>query len=212
MNQEFKEFSVQMSPTTVVAVAPSSTSTWLRSWLRSSGIVLAGSALVAVCAHLAVPLFFTPVPLSMAPFAVLVLGLLLSPRLAAVTLAAYLAEGAIGLPVFSPTPAVPGLAHLLGPTGGYLLSYPLAAALIAFMVRRTSSGNGRGFAPAFLSAAAGSFVILLCGALWLAVLTHASLSSTLTVAVVPFLPGDALKVAAAAGIATGWVRLRHRAA
>jgi biotin transport system substrate-specific component len=180
--------------------------------LRSSGIVLAGSALVAVCAHLVVPLFFTPVPLSMAPFAVLVLGLLLSPRLAAVTLAAYLAEGAIGLPVFSPTPAVPGLAHLLGPTGGYLLSYPLAAALIAFMVRRTSSGNGRGFAPAFLSAAAGSFVILLCGALWLAVLTHASLSSTLTVAVVPFLPGDALKVAAAAGIATGWVRLRHRAA
>jgi biotin transport system substrate-specific component len=204
VNQEFKELSIQMPPTTVVAVAPAHVSTWL----RSAGIVLAGSALVAVCAHLAVPLFFTPVPLSLAPFAVLVLGLLLSPRLAAVTLAAYLAEGAIGLPVFSPTPAVPGLAHLLGPTGGYLLSYPLAAGLIALMIRRAS----RGFAPAFLSAAAGSFVILLCGALWLAVLTHASLSSTLTVAVVPFLPGDALKVAAAAGIATGWVRLRHRAA
>ena len=204
MNQEFKEFSVQLSPTAVVAVAPTRTSTWL----RSAGIVLAGSALVAVCAHLVVPLFFTPVPLSMAPFAVLLLGLLLSPRLAAVTLAAYLAEGAIGLPVFSPTPAVPGLAHLLGPTGGYLLSYPLAAALIAFLVRRTS----RGFARAFLSAAAGSFVILLSGALWLAALTHASLSSTLTVALAPFLPGDALKVAAAAGIATGWIRLRHRTA
>jgi biotin transport system substrate-specific component len=204
VNQEFKELSIQMPPTTVVAVAPAHVSTWL----RSAGIVLAGSALVAVCAHLAVPLFFTPVPLSLAPFAVLVLGLLLSPRLAALTLAAYLVEGAIGLPVFSPTPAVPGLAHLLGPTGGYLLSYPLAAGLIALMIRRAS----RGFAPAFLSAAAGSFVILLllCGALWLAVLTHASISSTLTVAVIPFVPGDALKVAAAAGIATGWVRLRRR--
>jgi len=144
----------------------------------------------------------------MAPFAVLVLGLLLSPRLAAATLAAYLVEGTLGLPVFSPMPAISGLAHLLGPTGGYLLSYPFAAALIAFMVRKSS----RGFVPAALSAAAGSLVILLCGALWLAVRTHASVSSTLTLAVVPFLPGDALKVAAAAGIAAGWFRLRRRTA
>jgi biotin transport system substrate-specific component len=140
---------------------------------------------------------------------VLVLGLLLSPRMAAVTLAAYLAEGAAGLPVFAPTPAVPGLAHLFGPaafTGGYLLAYPLAAALIAFLVRKTS----RGFVPAALSALAGSFVILVCGALWLAVLTHASASSTFTLAVLPFLPGDALKVAAAAGLAAGWARMRRR--
>lgn len=200
-----KEFSLPLSRTTVASVAPSRTS----AWLSSTCIVLGGSALVAVCAHLAVPLFFTPVPLSMAPFAVLVLGLLLSPRLAATTLAAYLIEGAAGLPVFAPTPAVPGLAHLFGPaafTGGYLLSYPLAAALIAFMARRTS----RGFVPAALSATAGSFVILLCGALWLAVLTHASMSSTFTLAVLPFLPGDALKIAAAAGLAAGWVRMRRR--
>ena len=199
-----KGFSVKLSPTTFIAVAPTRTS----ARLRGAGIVLAGSALVAVCAHLAIPLFFTPVPLSMAPFAVLVLGLLLSPRLAAATLAAYLVEGTLGLPVFSPMPAISGLAHLLGPTGGYLLSYPFAAALIAFMVRKSS----RGFVPAALSAAAGSLVILLCGALWLAVRTHASVSSTLTLAVVPFLPGDALKVAAAAGIAAGWFRLRRRTA
>jgi biotin transport system substrate-specific component len=197
-----KEFSVPFPPSAVVSAAPSRTSLWL----RSTGIVLAGSALVAVCAHLAVPLFFTPVPLSMAPFAVLVLGLLLSPRLAAATLAAYLIEGAAGLPVFAPTPALSGIAHLMGPTGGYLLSYPLAAALIAFLVRKTS----RGFVPAALSALAGSLVILLCGALWLAVLTHASMSSTFTMAVLPFLPGDALKVAAAAGLAAGWMRLRRR--
>ena len=195
-----KEISVPLSP-----VAAPATRAFL--WMRSAGIVLAGSALVAVSAHLAVPLFFTPVPLSLAPFAVLLLGLLLTPRLAAATLLAYLAEGALGLPVFAPTPAVPGLAHLFGPTGGYLLAYPLAAALIAFLVRRTS----RVFAPAALSAAAGSLVILVCGALWLAVLTHASLQSALTLAFVPFLPGDALKVAAAAALATGWVRFRSRA-
>ena len=177
-------------------------------WLRSAGLVLAASALVGVCAHLALPLYFTPVPLSLAPFAVLVIGLLFSPRLAAATLGAYLLEGAAGLPVFSPTPAIPGVAHLLGPTGGYLLSYPLAAALIAFLVRRTS----RGFVPALLSAALGSFVILASGALWLAALTHASLALVAGQAVVPFLPGDALKVAAAAGLAAGWVRLRRRPA
>jgi len=178
-------------------------------WMRSTGIVLAGSALVAVCAHVALPLYFTPVPLSLAPFAVLLLGLLLRPGLAATTLVAYLVEGALGLPVFSPTPAVPGLAHLFGPaafTGGYLLSYPMAAALIAYLVRRT----GRGFVAAALNAAAGSFVILFCGALWLAVLTHTSVLSVFTIAVLPFLPGDALKVVAAAALAAGWVRLRRR--
>jgi biotin transport system substrate-specific component len=147
------------------------------------------------------------VPLSLAPFAVLVVGLLLRPRLAAATLCAYLAEGALGLPVFAPTPLAPGgLAHLLGPTGGYLLSYPLAAALIAILVRRTN----RGVVPAALSAAAGSLVILFSGALWLAILTHASAQSVLTLAVLPFLPGDALKVVAAAALAAGWVRLRSR--
>lgn len=197
------EFSAPLTPASVTVANPTRSS----HLLRSAGIAIAGSALVAVCAHLAVPLFFTPVPLSMAPFAVLVLGLLLSPRLAAATLLAYLAEGAIGLPVFAPSPAIPGVAHLFGPTGGYLLAYPLAAASIALLVRRTN----RGFTPAAISAAIGSFVILACGALWLAALTHASLQSAFTMAVLPFLPGDALKVAAAAALATGWVRLRRRA-
>lgn len=200
-----KPVSALLAPGTTLAAAPQTRASL---WLRSAGLVLAGSALVAVSAHLALPLYFTPVPLSLAPFAVLVIGLVFSPRLAAATLGAYLLEGAAGLPVFSPTPALPAMAHLLGPTGGYLLSYPLAAALIAFLVRRT----GRGFVPAFLSAALGNLVILTSGALWLAALTHAPLAVVASQAVVPFLPGDALKVAAAAGIAAGWVRLRRRAA
>lgn len=197
-------------PTTLSPVAAVSDASGLvpatSVWLRSGGIVLAGSALVAVCAHLALPLFFTPVPLSMAPFAVLVLGLVLSPRLAAATLGAYLLEGAAGLPVFGPSPAIVGLAHLFGPTGGYLLSYPLAAVLIALMAKRM----GRGFTPSAMAAFAGSLVILLCGAVWLGVLTHGSVQSVFSLAVLPFLPGDALKVAAAAGLAAGWARLRRR--
>jgi biotin transport system substrate-specific component len=206
-----KDLAAQLSTTHNPAAFPvTRASIWMQSaWLRSGGVVLAGSALVAICARVAVPLYFTPVPLSLAPFAVLMIGLLLRPRLAMATLGAYLLEGALGLPVFAPTPlASGGLAHLLGPTGGYLLSYPLAAALIAFLVRRTN----RGFVPAALSSAAGSLLILFCGALWLAAITHAPVQSTISLAVLPFLPGDALKVVAAAALASGWVRLRRRSA
>jgi biotin transport system substrate-specific component len=176
-------------------------------WLRSTLIVLSGSALVAVCSHVGLPLWFTPVPLTLQPFAVLLLGLVLAPRLAATTLLAYLAEGAIGLPVFAPGLALfSGLAHLFGPTGGYLLAYPAAAILISFLYRRTN----RNFPAALLSAGIGNLVILLCGALWLSVLTHASASAAVKLAILPFLPGDALKVAAAAALAAGFQRIRRQ--
>ena len=198
-----KDLSAQLAPISVPSAAVSP-------WLRTTGIVLGGSALAAVCAHVSVPLFFTPVPLSLAPFAVLLLGLLLSPRMAAATFCAYLAEGAAGLPVFAPTPLLPGgLAHLFGPTGGYLLAYPLAAALISFLWRRSSRLGGRGFRAAMISAAAGDVLILAFGGLWLAVLTHAPAQSILTLAVLPFVAGDALKIASAAALAVGIQRLRR---
>ena len=181
--------------------------TGVSAWLRPAGIVVAGSALVAVCAHLALPLWFTPVPLTLQPMAVLLLGLVLSPRLAAATLGAYLAEGALGLPVFAPGPALTGgLAHLLGPTGGYLMAYPAAAMLISYLWRR----GGRGFSMALASAAAGNLLILMSGALWLAALSHTPARTVLTLAVLPFLPGDGLKVAAAAALASGFRRMRQR--
>jgi biotin transport system substrate-specific component len=193
-----KEISVA---STSLAAAPT--------WLRTVSIVFVGSALVAVCAHVALPLYFTPVPLSLAVFAVLLLGMFLSPRLAATALVAYLAEGALGLPVFTPNAlTLGGLAQLMGPTGGYLLAYPLAAALASLLWRHT----GRGFASAMASATAGSLVILVGGALWLGVLTHASVQSVLTLAVFPFLPGDALKIVAVAALATGYQRFLRPAA
>ncbi len=174
--------------------------------MRPVAIVLGGSLLAAICAHVAIPLSFTPVPLTLAPFAVLLLGLVLSPRMAAVTFVAYLAEGAAGLPVFAPN-APGGLAHLLGPTGGYLMAYPLAAALIAGLWRGLGSKMGRSFATGVVCAALGDLLILACGALWLSILPHVAPASAL--AVLPFLPGDALKVVAAAGLAAGWVRVRR---
>lgn len=175
--------------------------------VRPVGIVLGGSLLAAICAHVAIPLGFTPVPLTLAPFAVLLLGLVLSPRMAAVTFVAYLAEGAAGLPVFAPS-APTGLAHLLGPTGGYLMSYPLAAALIAWLWRGLGGRMGRGFATGVVCAALGEVAILACGSLWFSVLPHVGSASSL--ALLPFLPGDALKVVAAAGLAAGWVRVRRQ--
>ena len=171
---------------------------------RGAGIVLAGSALVGICAHVAIPLWFTPVPVTLQPFAVLLLGLLLGPRLVAGTMLAYLAEGAAGLPVFTPH-GLGGVAQLLGPTGGYLLSYPLVAPLVSWLWRR----GARSFSRGLVVAGAGSLVTLAIGAAWLGVLTHAAPRIVLSHAVLPFLPGDVLKVCAAAGIAVGASRWRR---
>ncbi len=170
-------------------------------------LAVLASVLVAVCAHVSIPLLFTPVPLTLQTFAVLLLGLTLSPVTAFGALALYLAEGAAGLPVFSPH-GPGGLLQIMGPTGGYLLSYPFAAALTGFVARRFRAT----FAAYAVSAALGSVVILALGASWLAMAAHQTAATTLTLAVWPFLPGDALKVCAAAGVALGcrWARGRFQ--
>jgi biotin transport system substrate-specific component len=160
--------------------------------LRTGLAVVAGTALVAICAHIAVPLGFTPVPVTMQTFAVLLLGLLFSPGAAFACLALYLAEGAAGLPVFSPH-GPGGIAQLLGPTGGYLLSYPFAAALTSLLYRR----GRHSFLTALTAAGLGSVVILAAGATWLGVLTHLRFSVVFAQSVAPFLPGDAVKILAA---------------
>jgi biotin transport system substrate-specific component len=174
--------------------------------LRGAGIVLVGSALVAVCAHVSIPLWFTPVPVTLQPFAVLLLGMLLGPRLALATMVTYLAEGVAGLPVFTPH-GLGGVAQLLGPTGGYLLSYPVVAPLVSVLWRRSS----RSFSRGIVIAGAGSLVTLAMGATWLGLWKHMPAGVLLGESVLPFLPGDVLKVIAAAGIAAGaerWKRQR----
>jgi biotin transport system substrate-specific component len=175
-------------------------------WVRNAGITVVGSAFIALCAHVSIPLWFTPVPITLQPFAVLLLGLLLEPGLAAAATLAYLVEGASGLPVFTPQ-GPGGLLQLLGPTGGYLLSYPVAASLVSALWKRGVCTFSRGM----FIAALGSLLTLAAGAAWLGWMAHITPALVLSHAVLPFLPGDALKVCAAAGIAVGFSRLRRSA-
>lgn len=177
---------------------------------RRTVTIVLGSLLVAICAHIAFPLWFTPVPITLQTFAVLLLGLVLSPGMAASAMVLYLAEGMAGLPVLAPTPTVAFL-HIFGPTGGYLLSYPLAAALTSFLRRRFAGTKSArdAFAVSAGAAAIGSLVILLSGALWFGVLTGQPATTVLAMTVAPFLAGDTLKILAAAGAATGLRRFRR---
>jgi biotin transport system substrate-specific component len=139
-------------------------------------------------------------------FAVLLLGLLMEPVPVFAALTLYLIEGASGLPVFTPHgPA--GLLHLLGPSGGYLLSYPFVAALVSVLARRIRPAS---FTTYALSAAAASMFLYVCGTAWLASITHLPLANAIKMTVLPFLPGDALKVVAAAAIAISVTTLRKR--
>jgi biotin transport system substrate-specific component len=171
---------------------------------RRTVAVLAGTLLIAVCAHVSVPLFFTPVPMTLQPFAVVLLGLLLGPGLGAATCAAYLLEGALGLPVFTPQ-GPGGLLQLFGATGGYLMSYPAAAALAGALARMRTS---RTIWTTLAGAAAANLLILTAGACWLALVTHRSAAVVAHIAVLPFLGEDAVKVVLATLIAWGWYRSR----
>ncbi|MGC8549063.1 MAG: biotin transporter BioY [Acidobacteriaceae bacterium] len=179
-----------------------------RTWLRHAGLAISGSLLVAIAAHISVPLFFTPVPFTLQPLAVLAIGLLMGPSIGFSALMLYLLEGVSGLPVFSPA-GPGGIAQILGPTGGYLMSFPLAAFAAGWLYRRARQSRFfSSFSAAIAAAAIGDVLLLTAGAAWLATLTHLAPAKIAALAIVPFLPGDALKVIAAAAIVTGIARVR----
>jgi biotin transport system substrate-specific component len=169
-------------------------------------LVIGASVFVAACAHISLPLPFTPVPLILSNFAVLLVGLALGPAAAFSALALYLAEGAVGLPVFAP--GAPGIAHLFGPTGGYLFAYPFAAAIAGWLVRRLDPVTSR-FRSALIASTVATLPIFLLGAAWLARFSHLSLAATWAFAVAPFIPGEILKITAAAGIYSSFQRWRR---
>ena len=147
---------------------------------------LAGALVVAGAAQVAIPIPGTPVPFTLQPLAVLIVGGLLGARYGATSLALYLALGALGLPVFTPFGA-PGLARLLGPTGGFLLAYPVAAAIVG----RLAGGS---YARCALAALAGMAVIYAGGVAQLAILGPGAVA----LAVTPFLAADLVKTLLAA--------------
>jgi biotin transport system substrate-specific component len=159
-------------------------------WVRGVVLALAGSLFVAVCAKLKVDI--GPVPLTMQTLAVLMVGAAYGSRLGAATLLLYLAEGAAGLPVFA-GPPIFGLAHILGPTGGYLMSYPIAAGLVGFMAER---GFDRSFPRMLGATLLGSAVILVLGMLWLS--SFLGMQKAIALGLMPFIIGDAIKATLAA--------------
>ena len=175
--------------------------------LRNATLVVAASAFVALCAHASVPLPVTPVPIVLSDFAVLLVGLLLGPALGFAALALYLLEGAAGLPVFSPF-GLGGLAQLLGPTAGYLLAYPIAAAL-AGAVRRALQPVAGPFLSTLLGAGIATLLLLASGAAWLAHLHRLSPAVAWSLAILPFLLGAGIKIVAAASISTAAQHLRR---
>lgn len=159
-------------------------------------LVVTASLFVAICAHISVPLPFSPVPLSMQNLAVLLVGLALGPTLGCAALVLYLAEGAMGLPFFAPGPG--GILQLIGPTGGYLMAYPLMAYVAGVIFAKARQHK---FWFALAASTAAEIVLFAAGSIWLTVYTHSLLKAVL-LGIFPFLPLEAVKIILASTAAT----------
>jgi biotin transport system substrate-specific component len=169
-------------------------------WIKQTVIVVSASLFVALCARVTLPLPFTPVPLTLQNFGVLLVGLTLGARAGFAALVLYLLEGAAGLPVFNPA-GPGGIAQLLGPTGGYLMAYPLVAGLAGLVIDL----GKRTFARAALSGLLAEILLFASGIGWLAVLTH-SFSQAARFGLYWFLSAEIMKVMFAAALA---IRIRR---
>jgi biotin transport system substrate-specific component len=162
---------------------------------RAALLAGAGSLFLALCSQVAVYLPFSPVPVTGQTFGVLVLGALLGSRLGPAAVTLYLAEGALGLPVFSPGPTW-GLARLISPTGGYLLGFVAAAWVVG---RLGEAGWRRQLGPTVASLLLGTAAIYVGGLVGLTL--YLPLDRALALGVLPFVLGDALKIGLAAVVA-----------
>lgn len=163
--------------------------------VRQVAIIVGASLFMALCARLSLPLPFTPVPLTLANFGVIAVGLALGSRRGFAALALYLAEGAAGLPVFSPA-GPGGVLQLLGPTGGYLMAYPVAA-FVAGWIAEHGKPN---FARFAVGALAAEVAVFAGGLGWLTLLTHGA-GQAIRFGLYPFVFAEIIKVMSAAGLA-----------
>jgi biotin transport system substrate-specific component len=171
--------------------------------VRDIALVLTGTAFITVAGYIAIPLPFTPVPLSLATFAVLLTGASLGPLRGGLSAGLYLALGLVGVPLFAG-----GSAGWAFSSFGYIVGYVVAALIVGILARHRSDRN---VWSTLGLAVLGSLTIYAFGVPWLAAFLGADLVTALTLGVVPFLIGDAIKVAAMAGLLPLAWRLADRA-
>ncbi|MGB8212447.1 MAG: biotin transporter BioY [Anaerolineales bacterium] len=174
----------------------------LDSRVRDILLVIGGSLFVAGMAQIRIPLPFTPVPITGQTFAVLLVGAVFGTRRGIASLLLYLALGIMGLPFFAG--GARGLAYLLGPTGGYLVGFVIAAGLVGMLAAR---GMDRRIPSALLAFLAGEIVIYLFGVAWLSVFL--GIQRAIVGGLLPFLIGDAIKLVAAGFVTpAGWALVK----
>src|SRR5215472_13832177 len=164
---------------------------WL-SLAKQAAIVIGASAVIAVCARLVLPLPFTPVPLTLANFGVLLVGLTLGSKRGFAAAALYLGWGALGLPVFSPA-SPGGIAQLLGPTAGYLWAYPVVAFVAGLVAERGIPSFTRNLVAGLVA----EVVLFGSGLIWLTIVTH-DWQHAAAFGLYPFAAAEVIKVMAAA--------------
>lgn len=174
--------------------------------------VLFVTVLTAAAAQISFPLPFTQVPFTFQPLVVLVGGLILGSRLGCASQVLYLSAGIAGLPVFAASATLPpGMLRLFGPTGGYLMAYPIAAFVVGYLSER---GFARRYVTSVAAMLVGLAIIYASGTVWLAYFARLAsgreaigLAAALSTGVYPFVAADLAKLAAAAGITPGLWRL-----
>src|SRR6266849_6154449 len=172
MHTGFLSYAPSATAATLLDVATTGASSRAREACWRVGAALFVTVLTAVAAQISIPLPFTPVPFTFQPMIVLLGGAALGARLGLTSQVFYLALGIAGLPVFAASAALaPGVARLLGPTGGYLMSYPFAAFVAGWLAER---GCARRYVTVVAAMAAGLAVIFASGVLWLAFVVQPS--------------------------------------
>jgi biotin transport system substrate-specific component len=177
----------------------------------STGIRIAAvlfmTVLTAAAAQVSIPLPFTPVPLTLQPMIVLLGGAALGSRLGMASQVLYLLAGLAGLPVFASSPLPQGVLRVLGPTGGYLIAYPLAAFVTGWLAER---GFDRRYVTSVVAMVAGLSIIFTCGIVWLAwfaVPAPVGLPRALQLGLYPFVGADLVKVLLASAVLPGIWRI-----
>ena len=157
-------------------------------FLKSIFLVLSGIIFLSIMSQLIIPLYFTPVPISLGSFGVILIALLYGRKLGTATVLSYVVAGSLGAPVFAGFKA----GSLFSPTGGYILGYIAAALILGFL---SDKGIAKSYVKTFLSLLLASAVILVLGALVLILFVPSK--NIFMIGVLPFIPGDMLKIVAA---------------